>query len=70
MNSMMMNFGNEAEIIDVAEETKRSYWAKKLGVTADELKSAVRATRSLEYAQLKAYLQKYRWLKKLRMARN
>ncbi|RYY52842.1 MAG: DUF3606 domain-containing protein [Chitinophagaceae bacterium] len=44
------------KIVDVAEEKSRSYWAALLGVSVERLKSAVRATRSVEYPVIKAYL--------------
>ncbi|WP_157258169.1 DUF3606 domain-containing protein, partial [Pedobacter ginsenosidimutans] len=44
------------EIILLSEETDRNYWANRLGVSSEVLKSAVRATRSIMLDQVTAYL--------------
>lgn len=44
------------EIILLSEETDRNYWANRLGVSSEVLKSAVRATRSIMLNQITAYL--------------
>ncbi|ARS39280.1 hypothetical protein CA265_06175 [Sphingobacteriaceae bacterium GW460-11-11-14-LB5] len=44
------------EIILLSEETDRNYWANRLGVSSEVLKSAVRATRSIMLNQIAAYL--------------
>jgi hypothetical protein len=46
----------QEQLIDIAEEENRCFWASKLGVSIEKLKSAVRATHSLEYRLLKNYL--------------
>ncbi|MGM9478400.1 DUF3606 domain-containing protein [Pedobacter sp. GSP4] len=46
------------EIILLSEETDRNYWAKRLGVSSEALKSAVRATRCITLTQIVAYLNK------------
>ena len=49
---------SSAELIDIAEEKDRNFWASRLGVTCEKLKTAVRATHSLEYQKVKSYLRK------------
>ena len=44
------------EIIVLSEESDRNYWAERLGVSSEVLKSAVRATRSIGLTQVTAYL--------------
>ncbi|WP_343524493.1 DUF3606 domain-containing protein [Pedobacter sp.] len=44
------------EIILLSEETDRNYWANRLGVSSEVLKSAVRATRCITLDQITAYL--------------
>lgn len=44
------------EIILLSEETDRNYWADRLGVSSEVLKSAVRATRCITLNQITAYL--------------
>jgi hypothetical protein len=46
----------DAELIQLGEEQQRNFWATSLGVSIEKLKSAVRATRSLNYHQIKDYL--------------
>lgn len=50
----------DAELINIAEEQERNFWATRLGVSIEKLKSAVRATHSLDYQELKNYLQRSR----------
>lgn len=44
------------EIVILSEETDRNYWANRLGVSSEVLKSAVRATRCITLSQITAYL--------------
>jgi len=44
------------EIILLSEESDRNYWANRLGVSSEVLKSAVRATRCITLNQITAYL--------------
>jgi len=44
------------ELIDIADEQDRNYWAARLGVSSEKLKSAVKAIQSMEFSKLKAYL--------------
>jgi len=44
------------ELIDIADEQDRNYWATRLGVSGDKLKSTVRAVQSMEFSKLKDYL--------------
>lgn len=46
-----------AQLINVSDENERDIWASKLGVSIERLKTAVRATRSLDVKDLKMYLQ-------------
>lgn len=48
------------EIILLSEESDRNYWAERLGVSSETLKSAVRATRSITLHQITAYLNQKR----------
>ncbi|WP_231463621.1 DUF3606 domain-containing protein [Pedobacter sp. Leaf132] len=42
--------------IAIAEEKDQNYWADRLGVSIETLKSAIRACRSTVYANVKSYL--------------
>ncbi|KQM78086.1 hypothetical protein ASE74_15365 [Pedobacter sp. Leaf216] len=44
------------EFIEIADEQDRNYWAARLGVTGDKLKSVVKAIQSMEFSILKDYL--------------
>jgi hypothetical protein len=44
------------EFIEIADEQDRDYWAARLGVTSDKLKSVVKAIQSMEFSVLKEYL--------------
>lgn len=44
------------EFIEIADEQDRNYWAARLGVTGDKLKSVVKAIQSMEFSILKEYL--------------
>ncbi|QDW25581.1 DUF3606 domain-containing protein [Pedobacter sp. KBS0701] len=56
----MKNFtstpSTKEEIVALSEETDRNYWANRLGVSSEVLKSAVRATRCITLNQITAYL--------------
>lgn len=56
MKNINQTTGTEDEIILLSEETDRNYWANRLGVTSEALKSAVRATRCITLQQITAYL--------------
>ncbi|RZK55805.1 MAG: DUF3606 domain-containing protein [Pedobacter sp.] len=43
-------------IIDIAEEKDLTYWTKRLDVSAEKLKSAIRATKSLDCKLIIPYL--------------
>ncbi|PWS28724.1 hypothetical protein DHW03_02455 [Pedobacter yonginense] len=47
---------SNTELIDIADEKDRNYWAARLGVSSERLKSAVRAIRNLELTKIKEYL--------------
>jgi len=44
------------EFIDIADEQDRQYWATRLGVSSEKLKSVVKAIQSMEFSKLKDYL--------------
>ncbi|RBQ05437.1 DUF3606 domain-containing protein [Pedobacter miscanthi] len=56
MKNFNQTTGIKEEIILLSEETDRNYWANRLGVSCEALKSAVRATRSITLDQITAYL--------------
>ncbi|RZL38287.1 MAG: DUF3606 domain-containing protein [Pedobacter sp.] len=47
------------EMIAIAEEQDLNYWSKIFNVSAEKLKTAVRATRSLDCELIKNYLKKF-----------
>ncbi|WP_426328943.1 DUF3606 domain-containing protein [Pedobacter sp. R-06] len=56
MKNLIQTSSIKEEIILLSEETDRNYWANRLGVSSEVLKSAVRATRSIMLNQVTAYL--------------
>ncbi|ARS39394.1 hypothetical protein CA265_06900 [Sphingobacteriaceae bacterium GW460-11-11-14-LB5] len=44
------------EFIEIADEQDRNYWAARLGITAEKLKSVVKAIQSMEFSIVKEYL--------------
>ncbi|TCD17795.1 DUF3606 domain-containing protein [Pedobacter psychrodurus] len=56
MKNLTQTSSIKEEIILLSEETDRNYWANRLGVSSEVLKSAVRATRSIMLNQITAYL--------------
>lgn len=56
MRNRYATIDQQEQLIDIAEEENRCFWASKLGVSIEKLKSAVRATHSLDYRLLKNYL--------------
>lgn len=44
------------EVVEIADEQDRNYWATRLGVSTEKLKSAIRAVQSMEFSVLKDYL--------------
>ncbi|KQM76954.1 hypothetical protein ASE74_16910 [Pedobacter sp. Leaf216] len=56
MKNLNQTSSIKEEIILLSEETDRNYWADRLGVTSEALKSAVRATRCITLNQVTAYL--------------
>jgi len=56
MKNLIQTPSIKEEIILLSEETDRNYWANRLGVSSEVLKSAVRATRSIMLDQVTAYL--------------
>jgi Protein of unknown function (DUF3606) len=56
MKNLTLTPGTKEEIVVLSEETDRNYWANRLGVSSEVLKSAVRATKSITLKQITAYL--------------
>ncbi|KLT66989.1 hypothetical protein AB669_03445 [Pedobacter sp. BMA] len=59
MNPMeypLQSLNARKEFIEIADEKDRDYWATRLGVSTEKLKSAIRAIQSMEFLQLKEYL--------------
>ncbi|WP_316844952.1 DUF3606 domain-containing protein [Pedobacter psychrodurus] len=56
MENLTQTSNIKEEIVLLSEETDRNYWANRLGVTSEVLKSAVRATRCITLNQITAYL--------------
>ncbi len=48
------------EFVSVSDEQDRNYWASRLGVTAEVLKSAIRAIHQTELSKVQAYLKRSR----------
>ncbi|UKT65707.1 DUF3606 domain-containing protein [Pedobacter mucosus] len=44
------------ELIEIADEQDRNYWAMRLGVSGEKLKTAVKAIQSMDFIRLKEYL--------------
>ncbi|MBT2561636.1 DUF3606 domain-containing protein [Pedobacter sp. ISL-68] len=44
------------EFIEIADEQDRNYWAARLGVTGEKLKSVVKTIQSMEFSIVKEYL--------------
>jgi len=55
MNQQITTNSND-EFITVAEEQDRSYWAGRLGVSIETLKSAIRASKSTAFLNVQNYL--------------
>ena len=56
MKNLTPTPSTKEEIVALSEETDRNYWANRLGVSSEVLKSAVRATRCITLNQITAYL--------------
>ncbi|WP_129715822.1 DUF3606 domain-containing protein [Pedobacter sp. SYP-B3415] len=54
------------EMVDISDETSRKYWSRRLKVSEETLKSAVRAIHQLEFSKLEAYLKNIRFLSRLK----
>ncbi|WP_316807820.1 DUF3606 domain-containing protein [Pedobacter agri] len=44
------------EVVEIADEQDRNYWATRLGVSSEKLKSAIKAVQSMEFSKLKDYI--------------
>ncbi|MCX2430575.1 MULTISPECIES: DUF3606 domain-containing protein [unclassified Pedobacter] len=44
------------ELIDISDEQDRNYWAARLGVSSEKLKSTIRAIHSMEFSKLNDFL--------------
>lgn len=56
MEYKMNSINARKEFIDIADEQDRQYWATRLGVSSEKLKSVVKAIQSMEFSKLKDYL--------------
>ncbi|WP_316804162.1 DUF3606 domain-containing protein [Pedobacter nototheniae] len=56
MEPLHIPTNQELLLIDVAEESDRKYWAEKLGVSCETLKSAIRAIHNMEFIKVQQYL--------------
>ena len=56
MMSQQFTFDSKDEFIIVADEQNRNYWAAKLGVSIETLKSAIRACKSTTVKSVRNYL--------------
>ncbi|MNK50533.1 hypothetical protein D3C87_694110 [compost metagenome] len=56
MEYQMTSINARKEFIDIADEQDRQYWATRLGVSSEKLKSVVKAIQSMEFSKLKDYL--------------
>ena len=56
MEALSLHGSAREELIDIGEESTRNYWASQLGTSMEKLKTAVRATHSLEFQTLKKYI--------------
>jgi len=56
MINQQFTINSNDEFIVVADEQERNYWAARLGVSTETLKSAIRASRSTALNSVKDYL--------------
>lgn len=56
MEYQLNSMNARKEFIDIADEQDRNYWAARLGISSEKLKSAVKALHSMEFSKLRAYL--------------
>jgi len=56
MEYQLNSINARKEFIDIADEQDRQYWATRLGVSSEKLKSVVKAIQSMEFSKLKDYL--------------
>ncbi|GAA4214737.1 hypothetical protein GCM10022289_48670 [Pedobacter jeongneungensis] len=56
MEYQLNSMNARKEFIEIADEQDRNYWATRLGVTGEKLKSVVKAIQSMEFSILKEYL--------------
>ncbi|TCD12130.1 DUF3606 domain-containing protein [Pedobacter frigidisoli] len=56
MEQQLTSMNARKEFIEIADEQDRNYWATRLGVTSEKLKSAIKAVQSMEFSRLKEYL--------------
>lgn len=56
MEYQLNSLNARKEFIDIADEQDRDYWATRLGVSSEKLKSVVKAIQSMEFSKLKDYL--------------
>ena len=56
MEYQVNSMNTRKEFIDIADEQDRNYWATRLGISSEKLKSVVKAIHSMEFSRLKDYL--------------
>lgn len=56
MEYQLSSMNARKEFIDIADEQDRNYWAARLGISSEKLKSIVKALHSMEFSRLKEYL--------------
>ncbi len=56
MEYQLNSMNSRKEFIDIADEQDRNYWAARLGISTEKLKSVVKALHSMEFSKLKEYL--------------
>jgi len=55
MEYQLNSMNSRKEFIDIADEQDRNYWAARLGISTEKLKSAVKALHSMEFSKLKEH---------------
>ncbi|QPH40404.1 DUF3606 domain-containing protein [Pedobacter endophyticus] len=56
MEHQLPSMNARKEFIEIADEQDRNYWATRLGVSGEKLKSAIKAIQSMEFTRLKEFL--------------
>ncbi|MFD2580952.1 hypothetical protein ACFSR6_00510 [Pedobacter vanadiisoli] len=56
MEYQLNSMNARKEFVDIADEQDRDYWAARLGISTEKLKSVVKALHSMEFSKLKEHL--------------